>query len=846
MITLVLSPLLYSCSFGHVFLKESTPNDFLYREYGAPTGVIITGLKNTNIQILNIPTSINGMSVRGIEDGAFKEAKKVVEIVLNQTGSSTPTHIGVFFGKNRVSTSYYAVGYYIPKTLRKVSVVNTSFNGPGLKDVTSLTEVVISMNGSFSQEWLSGTSNLKKITISQAGLTDRKDNLELHFGSYFGTKEYPNSYKVDKYDYYIPNGLEEIILTQCEEIKEFAFEGVKSVKKITLPSTLVSIGYGAFFDMHKITTIEIPQSVSSLSPESFFGMTSLKSFTVDKNNPYYTAVDGVLMTKSEDMIVAYPNTKSGKSYTIPSSVQAIKPGAFSESVFLEEIKLHKSNPHFISLDGVLYNSDNSAVIAYPPMKTATNYTIPEGVFEVKDMAFRQVKKLENITLPATLSTIGVSSFAHAEKLKSIQGGNTLREIRAFAFYNANQLQSFSIPMTLVSINPYAFYKMLSLESFTVHPQNPNYQSKDGILFDKSGLTLLHYPPNKPQTSYVTESSTQTIHQRAFAYAQNLENLEITSNVHMIGIGALVNMKALKTVVIPHLGSCDVAVYANGYSCLTFNFLLTGVREATYYGNTIQMFPLEVKRFLAVGTLPSLETIRVTLTTVYTIGHLVGMPNLKRVILPSSVREIKDTAFIHDSEFQAIEIQSGSRSYKSINGVLFTYDGKTLLMYPKGKIDESYSIPLGTTTISYYAFYGTKNLKTVFIPNTVTASDGVPWFYYAKSIEEIDVSPTHPKYSSVDGVLFSKDLRILLKYPEGKKDTEYFIPRGTFEIMGLAFQNNEVLRVVTIPSSVLRVAYWAFMNCPELVIYGTQVPGWSPHWNPDQLPVFGTGLYVKKD
>ncbi len=104
-------------------------------------------------------------------------------------------------------------------------------------------------------------------------------------------------------------------------------------KKVKIPAkigkySVKSIGYGAFFNCEKLTSITIPASVKDLFWTSsgyliFSGCSSLKAVNVSKKNKTYCSVDGVLFNKKKTTIIYYPEAKKGKSYKIPKSVKTI-------------------------------------------------------------------------------------------------------------------------------------------------------------------------------------------------------------------------------------------------------------------------------------------------------------------------------------------------------------------------------------------------------------------------------------------------------------------------------------------------------------------------------------------
>ena len=94
-------------------------------------------------------------------------------------------------------------------------------------------------------------------------------------------------------------------------------------------------------------------------------------------------------------------------------------------------------------------------------------------------------------------------------------------------------------------------------------------------------------------------------------------------------------------------------------------------------------------------------------------------SLKKVTIPASVTSIGDFVFTDCDNLTAINVAPGNTSYKSVNGVLFDGDGKTLLYYPT-KGAAKYTVPSGVTKIQDYAFYYTTAVTDVILPDSITS------------------------------------------------------------------------------------------------------------------------------
>ena len=85
----------------------------------------------------------------------------------------------------------------------------------------------------------------------------------------------------------------------------------------------------------------------------------------------------------------------------------------------------------------------------------------------------------------------------------------------------------------------------------------------------------------------------------------------------------------------------------------------------------------------------------------------------------------------------------------------------------------------------------------------------------ESLQNINVIGDSPYYTSIDGILFSKDESAIIKFPEGKRLTEYKIPNNVIEIWEYAFRNCIFLQSIDIPNNTTRIGEYAFENCTAL-------------------------------
>ncbi len=116
-------------------------------------------------------------------------------------------------------------------------------------------------------------------------------------------------------------------------------------------------------------------------------------------------------------------------------------------------------------------------------------------------------------------------------------------------------------------------------------------------------------------------------------------------------------------------------------------------------------------------------------------------------------------------------------------------------------------------IEQNAFYGCSDVTSIDIPfSVIRISDQ---FNGCSGLKKFTVNENNQSYKDVDGILFSKDDKMLIKYPAKKETAEYVISEEAAIICTGAFMDNEFLRKITIGNFVTAVSDYAFKNCSAL-------------------------------
>ena len=317
-----------------------------------------------------------------------------------------------------------------------------------------------------------------------------------------------------------------------------------------------------------------------------------------------------------------------------------------------------------------------------------------------------------------------------------------------------------------------------------------------------GASNIDYLPKITFSAYAEESEGFVIDENGVLTKYNGVggNVVIPDSVTSIGWSAFYNCKSLTSITIPD-SVTSIGGYAFSY-CENLKSISTP-DSVTSIGND------------AFTGCTSLTSISIPDSVILIGDHAFqNCTSLTSVTIPGSVTLIGDNAFSNCASLTNINVDSNNSDYLGNDGILFNKNKTTLICYPAGKTDRSYTIPDSVISIATDAFWGCDSLTIITIPDSVT-SIGDDVFGLCRSLTNINVDSNNSDYLDNDGILFNKNKTTLICYPAGKPDRSYTIPDSVTSIGNYAFYVCDSLTSITIPNSVTSIGFHAFDGCTSL-------------------------------
>lgn len=245
----------------------------------------------------------------------------------------------------------------------------------------------------------------------------------------------------------------------------YAFSGHSDLASITIPSTIQSIGEGAFLECNGlkkvyVSSIEDWCKIDFSYPEANPLFRGADLYVDNKLVTDVTIPDGVKSIGK----YAFCGYSSLKSISFPSSIRSIGESAFYDCPNLDEVYATNIEDWCkIKFGDMLSNPIFYARKIYIDGELATDITIPKGITKICDYAFVSCETITNVVIPNSVISIGNSAFSGCSNLKNISIPNSVVNIEKGAFSSCFNLEEVEIPdgIKFIKYGTFAFCENLT-------------------------------------------------------------------------------------------------------------------------------------------------------------------------------------------------------------------------------------------------------------------------------------------------------------------------------------------------------------------------------------------------
>lgn len=366
-----------------------------------------------------------------------------------------------------------------------------------------------------------------------------------------------------------------------------------------------------------------------------------------------------------------------------------------------------------------------------------------SVTKIGKGAFMGNYSLVNVRISKGVTEIGMYAFYDCPLIEKVELPNSLTRICSGAFFGCYSLKDIKLPSSLITLESYVFEECDNLEIITEN--NLTYLSQDGNPY-YALLDIYH-----GITEYTIKASTVILSCGLDTYGLNKIEVEDGNKYYKVVDGSLYSKDGKRLILYIDKTNTGVFRIPDGVTVIVDSAF------SSYLNITGVEIPEGVKEIEH-----------------YALSYC---ENIEYIEIPRSVSKISELALPISSSFKEIIVDPENDNYKSIDGNLYSKDGKTLICYASGKEDTSFEIPSGVTQLADYAI-SYSSLNEITIPDGVT-SIGV---YSISNCEELNT---------------------------------VYMPDSVKEIKMFAFAGCENLSNITLSSQLVKIGDYAFDGCYSL-------------------------------
>ena len=565
-----------------------------------------------------------------------------------------------------------------------------------------------------------------------------------------------------------------------------AFKRCTGLVNLVLPDNVVSLGADVFYGCTALESLTLSKNLTNFVPKMIDDCTALTEFKVstDGQGTALSSENGILYNADKSALIAYPRAKTDAEIVVDANVKTIYANAF-------------------------YSNNNIVKVV-----------LPEGLVEIQASAFDFCYSLEEVNIPSTVQLIANNAFRYCAltTVTFTEGGNDLLLINDYAFAYTDQLQTLALPARLYSIGNYAFYD--SALTYVTFAENSSLVEIGTHAFNESNIVHIDVPAG------VVE-----IGAYAFYNCTNLLSITFGEGLVTVGDHAFAGCSELISVSFPAslktLGNSVFFYYEYGeYTCsklesVTFapNSQLEYIPAGTFAYTALKTFtvPAGVKyiegvesssyknppAFYEVTTLEAVYFENGSQCTEIGAYAFENCSNLTTIEIPGTVSTLGNYAFRYCTSLEAITIPENA-----VNLGSGAFWGCSSLV--------DVDLRTKSTTLPDSFFYACTSLSDITIPAAVSSLGSS--CFSDTALVSFKVDPRNTFFKAIDGILYTADGTGIVAIPSSKVIGDFVVSNTVTSINDKLFYGNETITSLTFEggrTDYISVGRMAFSECSNL-------------------------------
>lgn len=734
----------------------------------------------SEIKSIRIPNSIYM-----IGEAAFSYCNNLNDIIVTSNNDNYMVcEDGVLFNKNKTELIQYPIAksnknYTIPETVNKVHT-KAFANASNLQLI--ITPKKMNEIGAYA---FADCNNIKNIIIPDGVVT-------------INEKTFENCISLDSI--VIPNSvidIKENTFNSCDILSKIYYVGTEESYNKIIGCNVLS-GDKIYADGYQILNLDN----STINIENIGDNLKVTMVNVDSN----ILGDIIIPMYVTDIIKdTFYNCNQVEKIILPNKLNNMEDDVFADCSKLISIFIDDNNVNYSSEHGVLFNKNKTQLIRYPQNNQIVDYYIPDTVKEISECAFHKCCHLTNLQISENNENYTTDNYGvlyNKNKTELIQ------------YPSANERTLYSTSINTEIIKSYAFYKASNINKFIFERNITNIEAN--VFIDYYPYVSVYY--------YGTEDDFNKI--KIDKNSNDLANLNKRYIIDNCRSGFFEDNQDEDSLIWEMY---EMTLKISGNNNMP-DFTLTENAPWKYHSvedlidNIIFDIPDRTSFYIGAYTFYDLVNLKnIELPTIpLVIGNhaFENCKSLENINFSELVNDIGEYAFAGCSKLKQIDLSKGLSSKRISNNLFMSCYSLTGVNLPNDIISigdnaflqcqnlEYLEIPETVIYIGSQAFSNCK-ITNITIPKNVNNIEKRA-FMECFSLMEINVDSNNNIYSSMDGVLFSKDKSTLICYPIGKS-----------QVYG---EDGSLCGIYDIPNTVTRIEDYAFefskliqVNIPEIII-----------------------------